>query len=615
MKRTSVFFLVLLLVSFSPLLAKEGIPTLLKRIENTPKQQRIPIYQDLAWAYKNTDLDSAKYYVEKALELSISYQSPRERFESLNLYGTIEKNRGNYDDAYEYFLQALKIAREAQSPINTSAIFFNLSNLYSSLGEDKKAISSYLHGIELLSPEKSTPENLVTFYMNVSNLYVNIESNDSAKYYMNQAMKLLPRVSDSEILASTYTSFAGVYYVESQLDSAVKYFQKSLEIYENLGDLKWVGISLLSLGGVYSQELNRPQHAIDSFFMPALAIFEKIRNRTQLLEAYDWLTTAYSEIRYDSAYVYLEKYLGLSDTLQEEERLKRIDQLETRYNTAMIDRQRALASTQRNGFIALSIFLALLVVSFAYQYQRTKMKKVLEHQESQEQTRSLLERLKNQEITSMNQMMTLQGDERKRIAADLHDRVGSLLATLKVNYESLEEKILSLGPQVSDSFIRTNKILDQACRDVRAISHDINSGVLTQFGLIPAIEEIKEAIERSGKMVINFDAFGIDERLENTQEIFLYRIVQETITNVIKHAEATEIDIQLSRNDDEISLCIEDNGKGFDPAEVQKKQGGMGLGNLKMRVEQLGGEFSVDSTPGKGCSIMVDVPVNQKRKQ
>lgn len=607
----TICFLILILTKAS---AKDSIPQLLSKLKKVPKQEKITIYQDLAWEYKNVDLDSSIYFIEKAYKAFYPQNQISEKLETLMVYGTIEKNKGNYKRASELFFEALELGNSSNPPLDVSTVFFNLSNLYGVLEDQEKAISSYLHGISLLPPAKRSPNKLVGHYLSAANLYFEISDLDSANLWIDKAMKLVPEVTEKESLSSLYNSVAFGFYHNDEVDSAIYYFQKSLHIYREMGDLKWEGMSQLYLGGIYLNELDQAQHAIDTFFRPALALFRQIQNNSQILETYDWLANAYEEISYDSAYDYLGLYIDLDDKLKESEKLDRIQELETKYETAKIAEREASISNQRNGFLALSILLALIILSFAFQYQRVRIKRVLENQESEEQKQQLLERLKNQEISSMNAMMEVQGHERQRIAADLHDRVGSLLATLKVNYEAMEDKIQEMAPPLGDNFIKTNKILDQACKDVRAISHDINRGVLTQFGLVPAIEEIKEAIERSGKLAIHLDAFGIDERLESTQEIFLYRIIQETITNVIKHAEASEIDIQLSRNEEEISLIIEDNGKGFDPESIKDKNEGMGLNNLKMRVEQLGGAFTIDSMPGKGSLIMVDIPVNHKKR-
>lgn len=103
--------------------------------------------------------------------------------------------------------------------------------------------------------------------------------------------------------------------------------------------------------------------------------------------------------------------------------------------------------------------------------------------------------------------------------------------------------------------------------------------------------------------------FGFNERLENTLEIAIFRAVQELATNIIKHARATEAHIQLTHHDDNINIIIEDNGIGFDPEKAQIAADGMGLDTIRRKINQLGGTIEIDSTQGKGTSIIIDIPI------
>ena len=102
--------------------------------------------------------------------------------------------------------------------------------------------------------------------------------------------------------------------------------------------------------------------------------------------------------------------------------------------------------------------------------------------------------------------------------------------------------------------------------------------------------------------------FGLEERIENTLEVAIFRMIQEILTNAIKHAYATEIVIHITHHDDSLNILIEDNGKGFNPRTIDKKEG-MGLTNIEKKVEQIGGVFSIDSVKKRGTSIIIDIPI------
>jgi signal transduction histidine kinase len=127
-----------------------------------------------------------------------------------------------------------------------------------------------------------------------------------------------------------------------------------------------------------------------------------------------------------------------------------------------------------------------------------------------------------------------------------------------------------------------------------------------KFGLVSALKDLSESVESAGNIKVKFFNFGIDERLDHRTEISLYRITQELISNILKHAQAKEINIHLSRQDGELSLMVEDDGIGFDPS---KESSGIGIKNIIARVDQLNGNIFFDSSPGHSCTVTIEIPL------
>jgi signal transduction histidine kinase len=217
--------------------------------------------------------------------------------------------------------------------------------------------------------------------------------------------------------------------------------------------------------------------------------------------------------------------------------------------------------------------------------------------------------VQTQEIKSLNAMMDGQERERRRIAADLHDRIGGSLAAIKLHLTSLV-KSLDDNLRKTERVTRLNSMFDSVMQEVRQVSHDLASGVLIKFGLVSALRELAEGIQSAGNMGVNFYDAGFDERIDSRTEIALYRISQELITNVLKHAQATEMSIYLSRYEDHLSLIIEDDGRGFDPGNAS---GGIGTDNIRSRVNQLHGSVQYDSAPGRGCTVTIEIPNPQPK--
>lgn len=194
--------------------------------------------------------------------------------------------------------------------------------------------------------------------------------------------------------------------------------------------------------------------------------------------------------------------------------------------------------------------------------------------------------------------------ERIRIARDLHDGVGQTLAAARMtlgNYLS-QKKIESSEMQNSLD------LLEDSIKEIREISHNMMPSSLTKFGLTSALKQFTNKINALRKIEIELQIVGFKERSDEKIELMLYRIIQEIISNIIRHADAKKVNIELVRHDDELILIIEDDGRGFDTARTENH--GIGLKNIATRVEYLNGSVNFDSSIGKGTSVVIEIPLN-----
>lgn len=252
--------------------------------------------------------------------------------------------------------------------------------------------------------------------------------------------------------------------------------------------------------------------------------------------------------------------------------------------------------------------LAMAMAGLIFGAIRFYIRRRLEKQQTEIDKQRIKELLNTQEIKSLNAMMEGQDKERKRIAADLHDRIGSSLSAIKLHLGGVA-KSLDAPEQKQVQFAKVSSMFDEVVKEVRQVSHDLASGVLMKFGLVSALKDLSEGIESSGGIRIKFYTHGVDERLNQRTEISLYRITQEIVSNILKHSQAREITIQLTRDNDDLLLMVEDDGVGFDPV---KAAGGMGMKNIRSRVSHLHGNVFFDSSPGKGCTVTIEVPITVK---
>lgn len=198
-------------------------------------------------------------------------------------------------------------------------------------------------------------------------------------------------------------------------------------------------------------------------------------------------------------------------------------------------------------------------------------------------------------------MIEGQEKERQLIAQDLHDNLGSMLASLRLNFENLSSQT---GQEDNPLFKKINLLINDAYQNVRRLAHAKNSGVIADKGLIPALKVLAEKTSVPKKFEIEVQSFGMNSRLELSLEITIFRAIQELITNCIKHAAASRVLVSLTQHQSEINIIVEDNGKGFG----KNVKEGMGLSNIQKKIKSYGGTFDIDSNTS-GTTVIINIPI------
>jgi two-component system NarL family sensor kinase len=303
-----------------------------------------------------------------------------------------------------------------------------------------------------------------------------------------------------------------------------------------------------------------------------------------------------------------QKYQSISVEMINENSNKQIALMQTKFDTekkeqkiSLLNKENTiqkLSISKQQTTIAIIISLLLvsvLVAGLVYNRNKLKQKALLQ-----------AEMLRHQDMMT-KAVIDAEEHERKRIGADLHDGVGQLFSAVKMNLAGLFERI-SLQRE-EDKFLAENTLalVDESCKEVRVISHQMMPNMLLRSGIASDLKSFIEKID-ADSLKIRLETTGFKDRLESNVETMLYRIIQETINNVIKHAGATQLDIILKRDAREINAVIKDNGVGFDAQQTDSFEG-IGLKNILTRIEYLRGTIEYDSAPGEGTTVTVNVPV------
>ncbi|MEO9571700.1 MAG: sensor histidine kinase [Polaribacter sp.] len=435
------------------------------------------------------------------------------------------------------------------------------------------------------------------------------------KYFdhaLKKALSTKNKILEANIYHLMGLNFA---YFKKEYNKATKYYTKAYSIYVKYKDEAFAQHRIfnyyISLGAINFMRKKFNES------IKQLKIAEKnqvIANKKRDVESmYMWFHLSYSGLKqYNIAYKYSLKEKKISDSINQIEKDVKLNDLNIKYQTSQKEKENLQLKIDkeknRNLLIASLIFIFTGGIISILAVKSSKRKRKLAEQLKQLEVQKNLTLLKEQELTTINAMVDGQEKERKRIAEDLHDNLGSVLATLKLHFENLKINREKQKINQETLFDKTEGLIDEAYLKVRSIAHAKNAGVIANQGLLTAVIIMAEKISSADKIKIEVIHFGLDKRLKNSLEITIFRIIQELITNILKHADAQISTINISLFDKNLNIIIEDDGKGFDINKVNLKNG-MGISSINTRVEHLNGTFKIDSSIGKGSSIIIDIPI------
>jgi two-component system NarL family sensor kinase len=222
------------------------------------------------------------------------------------------------------------------------------------------------------------------------------------------------------------------------------------------------------------------------------------------------------------------------------------------------------------------------------------------------QQQRITELEKERQLLAARAVLQGQVEERTRLSKDLHDGLGSLLSSTKYSFSNMQENLV-ISPASVAAFERSMSMLDRSITELRSIAHNMMPEALVRFGLDTALKDFCNSVDQSGAIQLTYQSFEIDESsIPPLTAGAVYRMIQELVNNVLKHADATTALVQLFRKGNALSITVEDNGRGFDP-DLLSFSDGTGLLNLKNRVAYLNGTLDIQTSPGKGTSVNIEI--------
>lgn len=543
--------------------------------------------------------DSAIYYNRLALPFAEKINYKKGIAATYINLGNTYQFYGQYDKVVENYISGITIFESTKDSVNISKSYENLGALFSSISQHDKEIE-YLK-LALKTNSKGNEEQNGMIYGDLGLAHSKLNQLSKALSFFQKADSISKTVSNKRLDFFVARNFGEYYLLKKTYDKAIPFYLKALQINKSLNDEYYKTDVLFKLGEAYSKFSNFRQANI---YLEQALLFAKANNIKELQEKI-YLELALvneSQGNYKMAYDYNNLSKIFSDSLKNERHIKQINSLEKQFETKNKDneitlqklqleqQQNQLQKRKMQTNYALGIAIFSLITMFGlwmYYKQRQKRK-----------NQELLVLKSEAQINSLESLIEGEEKERFRIAKELHDGVNGDLSAIKHKLNTL----LELNNQTIKEAV---VMIDKSCEQVRAISHNLVPPALENFDLKSAISDYCTNMNNVHQPQITFDILGDAMNLPKLIEINIFRITQELVTNCIKHAKASEINVQLSSRNNTIQLAVDDDGKGFDSENV--KSNGIGISNLKSRVAFLNGEIDfVSSENGTSVNILID---------
>lgn len=617
------------------------IDSLHRVVERSTGTELIKAYNELSFEYRAKNIDSSMIFANKALSLSISSAEPRQealsRISLSNSYNT----KSNYELCLEQLSIAMKIAKTLSDKELTAMVNNGIGSVKWLKGKIDEALYYQFTAAKLYEEIKSW-KGLAKTYVSISMVYQTQNKLALAEKYAKQSLDLnkqglevrtritalhtlanvlgmqgkfdealsidstgleLTKATDNYYYSSMfYDNMANCFMFSDRFQLAEINFRKCILIDSSYGNKKQMADTYLNLGNLYLLQ-KKYSEAVPNL-LHSIELSKEKQYRQGHIQALALLSDVYKQQgSYEKAFDYLKQSHAIEDSVINVSSVNKIAELETVYQTQRKEQQLQLQKAQlrnKNYLLWGFAFIGLLIIVASISiYRRKKVQDKLAFQQT----------LMKQQDIATRAIIVAEENERSRIAADLHDGVGQMMSAAKMNLSVFETELNFSSEQQKNSFENVIGLIDESCKEIRSVSHQMMPNALLKSGLASAVKEFVDKID-SRIISVSLHTEGLNERIDPNIETVLYRVIQECVNNVLKHSGASQLDLSLIKDADGISATIEDNGKGFDTGDKEKFDG-IGLKNIISRINYLKGSIDFDSAPGKGTLVAIHVPLNE----
>jgi two-component system, NarL family, sensor kinase len=574
---------------------------------NYPLGLSIAYGQRASLLFYEMKLDSCKLLVDKAYSLVSKYNDKASKNQIANLknrYAAIYQRRQNYDSAVELYLQATNIFKETGDELKIINSYYNLSSIYKYLGDTIKTFY-YARETNRLALITNDTVLLIRGWIVLGGAYNFIKNYDSLLLVSQKGLSLASR-QQITFAIGIFNNFLGLYYTNKtmQYNLAIGFYNKALQSFESINIPFDKALVLQNIGNAYLKKKDY-NNAI-KFSQQAIELSRNLKfDQVQTLSLMDLVEAEENLGNIAESFTYLKQYVKLNDSIQKLNNQKKVYDLEAKYlaqkkELEMLSQQKIIKQKNTlNYLLASGLLLLFGIITSLYFNYRSKQKLQLQQ---------IIELETQQQLMATEAVLKGEEQERTRLAKDLHDGLGGMLSGIKYSFNSMKGNMVMTANN-AQVFERSMDMLDSSIKEMRRVAHNMMPEALVKFGLNTALKDFCNEIQQSGALNISYQSIGLENMVLNqTISITIYRIVQELINNTMKHAVAKNAIVQITKAADQLSVTVEDDGKGFDTTIINNPTG-MGWGNITNRVEFLKGKLDVDSAHGKGTSVHIEINI------
>ncbi|MGK6349669.1 ATP-binding protein [Parapedobacter sp. DT-150] len=596
--------------------------------------------------YAMGDIKGGQANYQQALELERSFPEPDvDRLKTYyNQLGVITRILGAFQSSVAYFDEGIALATQQNDQRLLAVLYMNKANTFTETARYDEAVALHIESIRIKEQLKDSA-SLMQSFNNIANVFKRANEMDKAIVYHRRGIEIATKIGDRKALGLGLVNIAVAYIAKGETDSVASYFNQGIECFAAINDIRGLGLahhnygnflcdeqayeraelqmikaleyrtkvgSDLEIGSTLSNlgKLNVETGDLAEAERYLLAAEQRLgtqHNTTYLRDLYSHLVQLYqAKSVFSTASAYQSKLLDIERSMFTENERVNLLKAESKYELERRDLERTIEQEkQRDRLFNILLIAALVVLTLG----TVTGILLLRRKQVRERHQAQLQRLAQQHrISTAQALRQVEEEERKKIAGKLHDEVGAMLSIAKLNIDQLVPDVFAADSDATIKLQTAQKLLGDVSETVRGISHTLMPIALEKYGLKPAILDMIRAVNASGKIRVEEVIEGLDDTGDWNNEfcLGLYRIVQEVLNNVIKHAQATHVLVQIVELDNSVTIYMEDNGKGIEKHVATE---GVGLKLLKTNIEYLNGAIEISGHENQGTFVLIELPL------